>query len=839
MVSDNPDIQLACFSLGENLFGVDIMRIREIILPQKISALPGAPQMLEGVISLRGAVIPVMNMRRRFAMPESADSSTGKLLIISLARMTLALAVDSVMEVITVPVREIKPPLDTADGIGMEYLLGVCLSGDRVFIILDIDSLLNAGTPYELSQIDATGTTDHKRVAVQGNTQVNTMQEIQTIFQSADEETRRRVIQDLRGRPLQEICRLLFSAMGDESWRIRKEAVEVFISSDPGESMIDNLLELLRNEDNAGLRNSAAEAVTRLGERATAPLIRLVHDADADVRKFVIDTMGSINSVDFVQPLLAALRDNDVNVAAAAAEHLGNLEDARVVPELIKAIVSNESELFRFNALAAIGKLAVPAPVPDEIKQLVGNDLLRKAVYECLGSIADDSAVVLLMEGLEVRQKSCRNAAVKALFRIYFRSGEESRQAIESALQCLKGGYSVPVLLESFDPRDPILAEALVVIFDIIGDKRCVEIFLQAFVNERLSGVALKAFKHLGPDGIDTLISGFADSDTVSRSAICTLIGECDYRTGRVVICDALCDQSPLVRNAAVTAAGKLGLTDCIPVIVRLLDDPDHDVRSSVVACLQSLARSDCSGIQAVARQLGASVQPEQRRNAAILFAALGDGDRLSLLVKDEDALVRQAAVASIGKLNLAPASDILLMALADEDPDVRIASAEALGEVGDRGAVTALTHALNDEDAWVQCAALNSLARINPEGTLNAVQSVLPGAEGLLLITCLKLLESLGSDRALELVEQALDTSDEEVVTLALSIIGRRAVDRIVPYAVPLLAHGNWDVRIACARTVALLPALQAGKLLTQALGNETNDLVRTEMQSLLKGLA
>jgi purine-binding chemotaxis protein CheW len=66
----------------------------------------------------------------------------GKLLIVSLARQTLALVVDNVLEVITVAARDIKPPLDTVDGIGMEYLLGVCLSGDRVFMILDIDSLL-------------------------------------------------------------------------------------------------------------------------------------------------------------------------------------------------------------------------------------------------------------------------------------------------------------------------------------------------------------------------------------------------------------------------------------------------------------------------------------------------------------------------------------------------------------------------------------------------------------------------------------------------------------------------------------------------------------------------
>jgi purine-binding chemotaxis protein CheW len=140
--SGYPDIQLVCFSLGEDLFGVDIMRVREIVLPQKLSALPGDSQILEGVINLRGILIPVMNMRKRFAIPEAEAGISGKLLIVSLARLTLALAVDAVMEVITVPAEEIKPPFETADGFGMEYLLGVCLSDDRVIMILDIDSLL-------------------------------------------------------------------------------------------------------------------------------------------------------------------------------------------------------------------------------------------------------------------------------------------------------------------------------------------------------------------------------------------------------------------------------------------------------------------------------------------------------------------------------------------------------------------------------------------------------------------------------------------------------------------------------------------------------------------------
>lgn len=137
-------IQLACFSLGDKLFAVDIMRIREILVPQELSPLPCSLDVLEGVINLRGAVIPVMNMRKRLGMPAADDASAGKLLIVTLIGQLLALVVDDVMEVISVPVDDMKPPIQMTTGVGMEFLLGVCLSNNRVFMMLDIDSLLSA-----------------------------------------------------------------------------------------------------------------------------------------------------------------------------------------------------------------------------------------------------------------------------------------------------------------------------------------------------------------------------------------------------------------------------------------------------------------------------------------------------------------------------------------------------------------------------------------------------------------------------------------------------------------------------------------------------------------------
>ena len=148
MEAEISEIQLACFSLGDKLFALDIMRIREILLPQKLSALPRASDLFDGVINLRGNVIPVMNMRKRFRMPVEESEKTGKLLIVSLPKQLLALIVDDVMEVITVPVKDITPPILTASDVGMESLVGVCLSNDRVFMILNIDSLL---VPQDLS----------------------------------------------------------------------------------------------------------------------------------------------------------------------------------------------------------------------------------------------------------------------------------------------------------------------------------------------------------------------------------------------------------------------------------------------------------------------------------------------------------------------------------------------------------------------------------------------------------------------------------------------------------------------------------------------------------------
>lgn len=594
------------------------------------------------------------------------------------------------------------------------------------------------------------------------------LQEIENLLLSEDEEIRRSALKSLKGISLQDSLSVVIAAMGDPSWRVRKEAVEIFLGSTPDEESIEKLLELLRNEDNAGLRNSAAEAVIRLGSAVAVPLIKRVRDADTDVRKFIIDVMGAIGDPVFVQPLLNALNDPDVNVSSAAAEHLGALGDSKVTQALVSAIVANDSVLFRFSALEALGKLAPSGSVPDEILGLAEQDILRKAVYDYLGNTSDIKSVLSLVNGLSCRQNSARAASIKALYRINNRSSRDDRKLISDQLRSLRGSDAIPGLLELFDSRDAVLIDALIWCSHVTGDLRFVPLLIEAFVVDRFAEAALLSLKSFGQEGVAEIVARYSSSDENARAALCVLVGECGYAAYGDMVKSALKDNYPTVRKAAAVTVGKLGLISSIPDLVELIDDASQDVCSAAVASLQMFALLDRDTVLSISRRLSDSEVPGHRRYASLLLASLGESERLMLLVNDEDPNVRRSAVSSIGTLRAGTVSQVLRMALADECPDVRIAAADALGQMKEKSAVSDLEKILEDEDVWVQCAAMKSINMIEPESIMAIIKRLGESVEGLLMITCLQLLESTRSPEALSFIKQALENRDPDVVRQA-----------------------------------------------------------------------
>jgi purine-binding chemotaxis protein CheW len=153
MNTDIQEIQVACFRLHDDVYAVDIMRIKEIVRPQKLSILPKAPDFVHGVINLRGTVVPVIDLRKRFDLPLQTENASTRLLIVKAAGQSLGLVVDDVTEVITMPVKDIKPPPNFVKGVGGEYLLGVCLAKESLIMLLDLDSILTSRESAELENL--------------------------------------------------------------------------------------------------------------------------------------------------------------------------------------------------------------------------------------------------------------------------------------------------------------------------------------------------------------------------------------------------------------------------------------------------------------------------------------------------------------------------------------------------------------------------------------------------------------------------------------------------------------------------------------------------------------
>lgn len=149
MNSEIQEIKVVCFRLGNDMYAADIMRVREIIKPQKATGLPNAPGFIDGMINLRGSVIPILSPHRRFRLPEPAYDKDTRFLIIAVAGQLFAMVVDQVTEVITVPVNDLRPPPQFTHGVAPEYLVAVCLVKGSLVMLLNLDRIVTANEMHD------------------------------------------------------------------------------------------------------------------------------------------------------------------------------------------------------------------------------------------------------------------------------------------------------------------------------------------------------------------------------------------------------------------------------------------------------------------------------------------------------------------------------------------------------------------------------------------------------------------------------------------------------------------------------------------------------------------
>ena len=132
-------LQLVGFHVGGEEFGIDILRVQEIIRAQQLTRVPNSPEFMEGVMNLRGKIIPVITLRKRFGLEEAPPDKQNRIVVVEIQGTVLGFIVDAVSEVLRIPADTVEPP-PRLGLVEREYVSGVGKLGDRLLILLDADS---------------------------------------------------------------------------------------------------------------------------------------------------------------------------------------------------------------------------------------------------------------------------------------------------------------------------------------------------------------------------------------------------------------------------------------------------------------------------------------------------------------------------------------------------------------------------------------------------------------------------------------------------------------------------------------------------------------------------
>lgn len=143
------------FTMGEEEYGLDILKVQEIIGIMPITRIPRTPGFVRGVINLRGKVIPVIDLRTRFGLEAPEDTDRTCIVVVQVTRASgrtvMGIVVDAVSEVIDVVDGEVEPTPEFGEGVETEFILGIAKFADRVVMLLDIDKVLSGS---ELSAVE-------------------------------------------------------------------------------------------------------------------------------------------------------------------------------------------------------------------------------------------------------------------------------------------------------------------------------------------------------------------------------------------------------------------------------------------------------------------------------------------------------------------------------------------------------------------------------------------------------------------------------------------------------------------------------------------------------------
>jgi purine-binding chemotaxis protein CheW len=146
--------QLISFTVGEEDYGVEIQKVKEVIRKKEITRLPKTPPFLRGVINLRGDVIPIIDLREKFGLEQEEQTEMTRVIVVEVDDKSIGMVVDRVSHVIRLSRDDVDPPPPLVGGLSADYLRGVGKLGEKLIVLLDIDRILTEQEKVEIEGLE-------------------------------------------------------------------------------------------------------------------------------------------------------------------------------------------------------------------------------------------------------------------------------------------------------------------------------------------------------------------------------------------------------------------------------------------------------------------------------------------------------------------------------------------------------------------------------------------------------------------------------------------------------------------------------------------------------------
>jgi HEAT repeat protein len=680
---------------------------------------------------------------------------------------------------------------------------------------------------------------------------------VRWLLEQSEPEARRVAVQQIPKVSGGEACELLLRALGDDDWRVRKEAATVAPLLEQREEAVAGLVAALEDTVNIGLRNAAVEALVAVGPDAVGGVIEALVRLDADARKLAVEVLGGVPDARGTAALARALGDEDANVRAAAAEALGSAaiageESRELATRALAAALSTHDAFLKIAALDSLARLEVELPW-SLFEPFAKDPLLRRYAVAAAARSREPAAVCALARATGDSSPTISREALVALGDVIAR-GPDDRALQDHARDELA---STPegcanARRAARDAEDPRARGGALLILGLLRQEQDVRSLAEALGDDDVAERADLALRLFGPLAVAPLLAAARASRPTVRAAALSLAAALEganVADVRAALREGLADPSLDVVSSAVEALGPIGDATDLKRVAKLLGHVDERVSATATSAISELAARHVDAARALLRD--SSLGQDPLALGCVLLGAIasiqsldeGDVTLLQRALAHHQPHVRRAAVDALAHAGGDAAADAVVFALADEEHEVQLAAARALGRLRRPEALVGVV--ADTRDPVFAATALRALSDADPARALASARPLVTHPDAAIACAAVEAIGQLAVPRGAghgsahlqveceDALFTALDHADPEVVKLALSLVGTEPGARALARLGLCLEHSSWEVRRLAAELLGQDRRPGAQGLLRARYERERDPIVRAAIGS------